>query len=140
MVIFNVIAIVTMAIHDSDHLRQASNMNYTMPIQVAVILLSASLPLFASIWWATHGRLLWATAATAAVTGGVLVSLSFVHLIGVERIWKPLGDVFGMWGTSYWDMGVDGVSWVAFVGLAVTYSWLLVATIRIRRAVTATTT
>jgi hypothetical protein len=137
MVWINIIAIVTMAIHDADHVRQAINMDYTIPVHVAALLLSAYLPLFASIWWATHGRLVWATTATALVTGGVLVLLSFVHLVGVEQIWAPLGDVFGMWGMSYWDMGVDAVSWMAFVLLAASYSWLLVATLRTRRAVKA---
>jgi hypothetical protein len=113
-------------------------MQYTTPIHVAAILLSAYIPLFASIWWATHGRLSWATAATALVTGGVLLLLSFVHLVGVEQIWEPLGDVFGMWGASYWRMGVDAVSWIAFVLLTVSYLWLLGVTLRARRAVTAT--
>ena len=138
MLWINIIAIVSMAIHDADHVRQAIDTNYIMPIHVAAILLSAYIPLFASIWWATHRRLVWATAATALVTGGVLVLLSFIHLVGVAHIWAPLGDVFGMWGMSYWDMGVDAVSWIAFVLLAVSYSWLLIATLRIRRAVMAT--
>jgi hypothetical protein len=137
MVLINIIAIVSMAIHDADHVRQAIGMNYTISIHVAAVLLSAYIPLFASIWWASHRRPLWATTATALVTGGVLLLLSFVHLIGVEQIWEPLGDVFGMWGVSYWDMGVDAVSWIAFVLLAVSYSWLLVATVRTRRAVMA---
>jgi hypothetical protein len=72
------------------------------------------------------------------VTGGVLLLLSFVHLVGVEQIWEPLGDVFGMWGASYWRMGVDAVSWIAFVLLTVSYLWLLGVTLRARRAVTAT--
>jgi len=138
MVWINIIAIVSMAIHDADHVRQAIDMNYAIPVHVAAMLLSAYIPLFASIWWATHRRLLWATTATALVTGGVLLLLSFVHLVGVAQIWAPLGDVFGMWGMSYWDMRVDGVSWIAFVLLAVSYSWLLIATLRIRRAVMAT--
>jgi hypothetical protein len=138
MLWINIIAIISMAIHDADHVRQAINMNYIMPIHVAAMLLSAYIPLFASIWWATHHRLLWATTATALVTGGVLLILGIVHLVGVAWIWAPLGDMFGMWGMSYWDMRVDGVSWIAFVLLAVSYSWLLIATLRIRRAVVAT--
>jgi hypothetical protein len=139
IVLINVVAIVSMAIHDADHVRQARDMHYTMPIQVAVLLLSAYIPLFASIWWATHRRLLWATSATAVVTGGVLLLLSFVHLVGVEKVWEPLGDVFGMWGASYWDMRVDALSWIAFVLLAASYLWLLGATLRTRRAVIAAT-
>jgi len=127
MVWINVIAIVSMAIHDADHVRQAIHMHYTIPIHVAAMLLSAYIPLFASIWWAAHRRLLWATTATAVVTGGVLLLLSFVHLVGVEH----------MWGASYWKMGVDTVSWIAFVLLAVSYAWLLIATLTIRRAVMA---
>ena len=134
MVWINIIAIVSMAIHDADHVRQAIDMNYAIPVHVAAMLLSAYIPLFASIWWATHRRLLWATTATALVTGRVLLLLSFVHLVGVARIWAPLGDVFGMWGMSYWEMRVDAVSWIAFVLLAVSYSWLLIATLRIRGA------
>jgi hypothetical protein len=137
MVWINIIAIVSMAIHDADHVRQAMDMNYTIPIHVAALLLSAYIPLFASIWWAAHRRLVWATTATAVVTGGVLLLLSFVHLVGVEHIWEPLGAVFGMWGVSYWKMGVDAVSWIAFVLLAVSYSWLFIATLAIRRAVMA---
>jgi len=137
MVWINVIAIVSMAIHDADHVRQAIHMHYTIPIHVAAMLLSAYIPLFASIWWAAHRRLLWATTATAVVTGGVLLLLSFVHLVGVEHIWEPLGALFGMWGASYWKMGVDTVSWIAFVLLAVSYAWLLIATLTIRRAVMA---
>jgi hypothetical protein len=69
------------------------------------------------------------------VTGGVLLLLSFVHLVGVEQISAPLGDAFGMWGMSYWNMGVDAASWIAFVLPAISYSWLLIATLRTRRAV-----
>jgi hypothetical protein len=134
MVWINIIAIVSMAIHDADHVRQAIDMNYAIPVHVAAILLSAYIPLFASIWWAIHRRLLWATTATALVTGRVLLLLSFVHLVGVVHIWRPLGDVFGMWGASYWDIRVDAVTWIAFVLLAVSYSWLLIATLRIRGA------
>jgi hypothetical protein len=35
------------AIHDADHVRQAVNMNYTIPVHVAALLLSAYIPLFA---------------------------------------------------------------------------------------------
>ena len=63
--------------------------------------------------------------------------LSFVHLVGVEQIWAPLGDMFGMWGVSYFRMGVDTMSWIAFALLAVSCLWLLGATLRARRAVKA---
>lgn len=133
MVTINVAAIVAMAIHDADHVRQAIDMHYHMPAHVTAILLSAYLPLFASILWARTGRLRWATAATAIVTSGVLTLLSFVHLVGVQQVWAPLGDVFGMWGMSYWQMNVDTISWAAFAFLTVSYAWLLIATLRLRR-------
>lgn len=132
MVWINVAAIVSMAIHDADHLRQAVAMHYPIPVHVAAIFLSAYVPLVASIWWAVHGRLRWAITATALVSGGVLVLLSVVHLVGVEQIWRPLGAVFGMWGMSYWDMQVDAVSWAAFALLTVSYLALLGATLRVR--------
>ena len=133
LVVINSAAFVVMAIHDADHVRQAKNMGYHMPVHVAAILLSAYVPLLASIWWACHGHPLRATTATATVTGGVLVLLSVVHLVGVGQIWAPLGEVFGMWGMSYWQMHVDAVSWAAFVLLAASYAGLLMATLRVRR-------
>jgi hypothetical protein len=134
LVTINIVAIAVMALHDADHVRQATNSGYHVPVHVAAILLSAYVPLIASIWWACHGHLLWATIATSIVTGGVLVLLSVVHLVGVEQLWAPLGDVFGMWGMSYWQMHVDAISWAAFALLALSYAGLLVATLRIRRA------
>jgi hypothetical protein len=50
MVWINIIAIVSMAIHDADHIRQAIDIDYTIPVHVAAMLLSAYIPLFASIW------------------------------------------------------------------------------------------
>lgn len=133
MIAINIAAILTMAIHDADHVRQAIDMHYRIPVHVAAILLAAYLPLVASICWARTGHLKWATAATELVIGGVLVLLSFVHLAGVQQVWAPLGDVFGMWGMSYWQMNVDAISWAAFVLLAVSYAGLLAATLKLRR-------
>ena len=44
MVWINIIAIVSMAIHDADHVRQAIDMNYAIPVHVAALLLSAYIP------------------------------------------------------------------------------------------------
>jgi hypothetical protein len=133
MVWINVAAIVIMTTHDLEHVRQAVVAHYSIPFHVAAILLAAFIPLFLSIWWATHGRLAWATTATALVTGGVLVLLSVVHFIGVEQIWGPLGVVFGMWGMSYFQMNADALTWASFGFLAVGYLTLLFLTLRVRR-------
>jgi hypothetical protein len=130
----NILAIVSMAIHDGDHIRQAVHMHYAIPPHIAIIFSAAYLPLLASSWWTYKGRLQQATLATSTVLAGVLLLLGFVHLVGLDTVSPTLASVFGMWGMSYPAMGVDTVSWAAFILLAIAYIWLLVITMRIRRA------
>ena len=119
----DIVAIVGLAIHDSDHVRQAAAAHYVPPPQFIIALVLAR-----------RGSL--RASSVVAVAGSTLVMcmLLFVHLVGVCHIWAPLDGLFGMWALTYWQLNVDVTSWLAVVVLVASSSWLtIVAAVTWRR-------
>lgn len=130
----DIVAIVGLAIHDSDHVRQAAAAHYVPPPQFIIALLGGFIPLIIALVLARRGSL--RASSVVAVAGSTLVMcmLLFVHLVGVCHIWAPLDGLFGMWALTYWQLNVDVTSWLAVVVLVASSSWLtIVAAVTWRR-------
>lgn len=95
---------VMIGLHDLDHLRQARNWCYTIPLSVWIVNISVFLPGFVALLLAMRRH---RYAPLVTVTAGLMTATSFakVHLT------KPLFPIWGIWNTSYIALGVDAIAW-----------------------------
>ena len=124
MVTCAVIMLIAVLIHDGDHIRQALNWGYTIPLSLwALNLIVYVLPVV-SIFLAKSRRL---SATLVCCLGGIVTSVAFVvlHCFGsssglnwgiwnftyfelIEGVWYDAGDGRG----SVFYQGVDMLSWI----------------------------
>ena len=121
MVICAVIMLVSVLIHDGDHIRQAVNWGYTMSLW-ALNLIVYVLPVV-SIFLARSRRM---SATLVSALGGIVTSLSFVvlHCFGSSS-----GLNWGIWNFTYFEL-IEGVWYDAGNGMQFyqgvdTLSWIL---------------
>lgn len=98
MVICAVIMLVSVLIHDGDHIRQAVNWGYTIPLSLwALNLIVYVLPVV-SIFLARSRRM---SATLVSALGGIVTSLSFVvlHCFGSSS-----GLNWGIWNFTYFEL------------------------------------
>lgn len=122
MVICAVIMLVSVLIHDGDHIRQAVNWGYTIPLSLwALNLIVYVLPVV-SLFLARSRRM---STTLVSALGGIVTSLSFVvlHCFGSSS-----GLNWGIWNFTYFELiegvwydtgngmqfyqGVDTLSWI----------------------------
>ena len=123
MVICAVIMLVSVLIHDGDHIRQAVNWGYTIPLSLwALNLIVYVLPVV-SIFLARSRRM---SATLVSALGGIVTSLSFVvlHCFGSSS-----GLNWGIWNFTYFEL-IEGVWYDAGNGMQFyqgvdTLSWIL---------------
>ncbi|SNS31494.1 hypothetical protein SAMN05446037_1007170 [Anaerovirgula multivorans] len=103
--------------HDGDHIRQALNWGYSIPLSLWVLNLTVYILPVVSLFLIRMGRF-----SATVVTGiaGIFISASFLmlHLLGSAT------GLWGVWNYSYFDLmkgvtyqgvyyqGVDWISWV----------------------------
>ena len=126
------IGLITLLLHDGDHVRQGVTAHYHPAVHVVLVNAIAFVPFLLALHWAARGRVRAAATATALASATVLGALAFVHLVGVTNISPALGPVFGMWAHTYRHMGVDAVSWAALVMLLAGQGWVLTHSLRLR--------
>lgn len=133
LILFSVIA------HDCDHVRQAVNWGFTIPISLWVINCSVYILPVLSIFLVKIGR-----ASAAAVTGitGIFTSCAFlvIHLFG------SFSGNWGVWNYSYFELmkgvtyngvfyqGVDWISWMFLFEVPAVQIPCAVEAFRIHRA------
>ena len=110
MVICAVIMLVSVLIHDGDHIRQAVNWGYTIPLSLWALNLFVYVLPVVSIFLAKSRRM---SATLVSALGGIVTSLSFVvlHCFGSSSglnwgIWYDAGN-----GMQFYQ-GVDTLSWI----------------------------
>jgi len=115
--ICGIIMVVAVLIHDGDHIRQAYNWGYSIPISLWALNLTVYVFPVVTIFLAKTGR---ASATLVGAIGGVFTSASFciLHLFGSAT------GLWGVWNFSYFALikgvtyngvfyqGVDALSWV----------------------------
>lgn len=105
LMIINLIMLGSILIHDGDHIRQAYNWSYSIPISLLVLNLVVYLPTVVAIFL-TKTRRFSATIVTAF--GGINTGIGFaaIHLLGSSS------GLWGVWNDPYKELGVDWLSWV----------------------------
>ncbi len=108
LVIANLVMLLTIAIHDADHVRQARNWCYTIPLELWFINVAVYLPNTTALLFAARR-----SAIAPLMTSGASLFIGFefakVHL------WKPSIAVWGIWNKNFFELGADAISWVVLV-------------------------
>lgn len=112
-----IVMIIAVLIHDGDHIRQALNWGYSIPISIWVLNLTVYVFPVVTLYLAKSGR---ASATLVGAIAGVFTTASFLilHLCG------SFTGNWGIWNFSYFDLikgvtyngafyqGIDWLSWV----------------------------
>ncbi|MDD3485578.1 MAG: hypothetical protein PHI26_02935 [Atopobiaceae bacterium] len=113
-----VIMVVSVLLHDGDHIRQALNWGYTIPMSLWVLNLTVYVLPVVSIFLVRLRRM---SATAVCAVAGIFTSAAFLilHLCGSAT------GLWGVWNYSYFELikgvtyqgtfyqGVDWISWVA---------------------------
>jgi hypothetical protein len=121
----NVVMLATIAIHDADHMRQASNWCYTIPRDVALFNVFAYLPNCIALLLSLLRQ---RSAALATSAASLLIAIEFAKV----HLWRPTFAVWGVWNKSFFELGADARSWTILamtvvVGMATTAAGVSVA-------------
>ncbi|AWM14828.1 hypothetical protein DI487_13860 [Flavobacterium sediminis] len=113
----NIIMIVMIVIHDTDHVRQASCWDYTIPLSVWLVNISVYTPSLIALFLISKNK---NSAAIATVINGLLVAAAFAEV----HLWRPTFPVWGIWNSNFFKLGADSISWTVlavtiFVGVGV---------------------
>ena len=119
-----VIMIIAILIHDGDHIRQALNWGYSIPLSLWALNLTVYVLPVITLFLAKSGS---ASATLVGAVAGVFTTASFLilHLCG------SFTGNWGVWNFSYFDLmkgvtyngvyyqGVDWLSWVLLIHIPV---------------------
>ncbi len=99
----SIIILVSVLMHDGDHLRQAFNWGYSIPLSLLVLNLVVYILPVVSIFLTKLKR---ASASLVIAFTGVFTSLGFliIHLCGA------FSGLWGVWNFSYFEL-IKGVTW-----------------------------
>ena len=111
------VMLLSVLLHDGDHIRQAINWGYSIPISLWVLNLTVYIFPVVSIFLSKLGRF---SSTIVTAIAGVFTSASFliIHLCG------SASGLWGVWNYSYFELiegvtyngvfyqGVDWISWV----------------------------
>lgn len=117
LTVCTVIMLIAILIHDGDHIRQAYNWGYTIPLSLWALNLTVYVLPVVTLFLARSAR---ASATLVGAIAGVFTTASFliIHLCG------SFTGNWGVWNFSYFDLikgityggvfyqGVDWLSWV----------------------------
>ena len=99
----NIAMIAMIAIHDSDHVRQAANWCYTISAQLWLVNVSVYVPSLIALALLWRGK----GAGVATMINGLLVGAAFSEV----HLWRPSIPVWGIWNDNFFILGVDWISW-----------------------------
>ncbi len=125
LIIANLAMILTITIHDLDHIRQAANWCYTITAALWIVNIAVYVPSLVALILGLR-RHHWAAAATSASALLIAILFAKVHL------WKPTFNVWGMWDRTFFELGADSLSWSILVltvlmgvAVAMTGTWVM---------------
>lgn len=99
----SIIILISVLMHDGDHLRQAFNWGYSIPLSLLVLNLVVYILPVVSIFLTKLKR---ASASLVIAFTGIFTSLGFliIHLCGA------FSGLWGVWNFSYFEL-IKGVTW-----------------------------
>lgn len=117
MLVCGIVMVIAVLLHDGDHIRQALNWGYHIPLAIWALNLTVYVFPVVTIFLAKSSRM---SATLVGAIGGIFTSASFVilHLCGSAT------GLWGVWNFSYFELikgvtyqgnfyqGVDWLSWV----------------------------
>lgn len=117
MLVCGIVMVIAVLIHDGDHIRQALNWGYHIPLAIWALNLTVYIFPVVTVFLAKSKRM---SATLVGAVGGIFTSASFVilHLCGSAT------GLWGVWNFSYFELiegvtyqgnfyqGVDWLSWV----------------------------
>lgn len=112
MMKINIVLLVSILIHDGDHIRQAFQWSYSIPISLLVLNLVVYVPSAVAIFLAKNRRY---SCTLVTAFGGLNTAIAFawVHLLG------SFTGMWGIWNDPYKELGVDWLSWVILAEVVV---------------------
>lgn len=116
-IISALVILISILLHDGDHIRQAINWGYSIPFSLLVLNLTVYIFPAVSIFLIKLGRM---SSTLVTAIGGVFTTTGFlvIHLCGAAS------GLWGVWNYSYFELikgvtwngvfyqGVDWISWV----------------------------
>ncbi len=98
-----IVILISVLLHDGDHLRQAFNWGYSIPVSLLVLNLVVYILPVVSIFLTKMER---ASASLVTSFSGVFTSIGFlvIHLCGA------FSGLWGVWNYSYFEL-IKGVTW-----------------------------
>jgi hypothetical protein len=100
----NAIMILTIIVHDADHVRQAMGWSYRIGPTLWLINMLVYIPNGSALALTFLRR---GSAAIATSAGSLLIAASFAE----THLWRPSLQVWGIWNRSFFELGVDAISW-----------------------------
>lgn len=122
--IANIVMLLMIVIHDTDHVRQAIGWGYHFTFAILAINCIVYAPSLVAFLLSRQGRF---SGAIVTCIGGINTGVSFlkIHLLGASvKVWGP-------WNRSFFELGVDALSWwvlaiTAAVGVGVAMTGIYV--------------
>lgn len=113
----NLMMIVTIIIHDCDHVRQALCLNYQIGLNLWLVNISVYIPSLIALFLIFKNK---KSASIATSANGLLVAAAFAEV----HLWRPSLKVWGLWNKNFFLLGADAISWsilaiTIFVGVGV---------------------
>lgn len=102
MLVCGIIMVIAVLIHDGDHIRQALNWGYHIPLAIWALNLTVYIFPFVTVFLAKSRRM---SVTLVGAVGGIFTSASFVilHLCGSAT------GLWGVWNFSYFELMPCGV-------------------------------
>ncbi len=125
LILANIAMLLAITIHDADHIRQAANWCYTITATLWIINVGVYLPSLGALLLSLRRHRF---AAIATSTSALLIPILFAKV----HLWKPTFNVWGIWNSTFFELGADWISWsilalLVLVGVAVamTGTWVM---------------
>lgn len=105
LMIANIVMFISILIHDADHVRQAINWGYTIPLALWCFNITVYVPTTLALFL-TKNRFSSASTVTCITALAVAIAFGRVHLLGSSH------SIWGIWTKSYFELGADMISWI----------------------------
>lgn len=104
LIFSNSAMILTILVHDADHIRQAYNCGFIIPAMLWLVNILVYLPNLYALKLSFQRK---ANAAQVTAIG----SLSIAFLFAKVHLWKPFFPIWGMWNKTFFELNADAISW-----------------------------
>lgn len=104
LIFSNFAMILTILVHDADHIRQAYNCGFIIPGVLWLVNILVYLPNLYALKNSFQSK---TNAAQATAIGSLLIAFLFAKV----HLWKPFFPIWGMWNKTFFELNADAMSW-----------------------------